>query len=161
VVIHCDGREVARHRRCYRSGEYILDPVHFLGELERKPGALDNALAFKSLLKDEDLQLLRQELRYRHGEAGDRQFIAILKLLREYPPEVFAVALSRCIRLRLFAVEALRQELMARPTAGVCGVMDLGGREDLQVKTTGRRDLSVYSQLLGSEVAGQGQEVSR
>jgi hypothetical protein len=115
VVILCAQQEVACRGRCYDSGRYVLDPVHFLGELSRKPGALDNALAFKSLLKDEDLQLLRRELGYRHQEAGDKQFIAILQLLKAYPPEAFAAAVSRCVRLRLFAVEAVRQELMNRP----------------------------------------------
>jgi hypothetical protein len=70
-------------------------------------------------------------------------------LLKAYPPEAFAAAVSRCVRLRLFAVEAVRQELMNRPAPAPCGVVDLAGREDLQMQTTGRRDLSVYGQLLG------------
>lgn len=148
VVILCDHREVARHQRCYASGQYILEPRHFLGELERKPGSLDNALAFKALLKDEDLQLLRSELRYRNQEAGDKQFIAILQLLKEYPPQAFAEALSRCIQRRLFALEAVRQELSCKPIITPAKELDLSGRLDLQVRTTGRRDLAVYSQLL-------------
>jgi hypothetical protein len=157
VVILCDHREVARHGRCYASGQYLLEPRHFLGELERKPGSLDNALAFKVLLKDEDLQLLRSELRYRHQEAGDKQFIAILQLLKEYPPQAFAEALGRCIRRRLFVVEAVRQELTCKPILTPCQELDLSGRLDLKVQTTGRRDLAVYSQLLASAAITAGE----
>ena len=36
-------RPVAVHRRCYIPGQFILDPMHYLKLLQRKPGSLDNA----------------------------------------------------------------------------------------------------------------------
>ena len=120
------GRSPARWRSCASTrrwrvmcgatgvGQHILEPEHYLRVLERKPGALDDALAFKSLLKDEDLQLLRRELRYRHGESGDKQFIAILMLRRGHDAESFANAVAQCVRRRLFSVDAVGQAVKIR-----------------------------------------------
>ena len=35
-----DGREVARHERCYERGQSLYELEHYLDVLERKPGAL-------------------------------------------------------------------------------------------------------------------------
>ena len=150
VVILFGHQEVARHERCYQRGQHILEPRHYLGLLQQKPGALDNALAFKSLLKDQDLQLLRSELRYRHGQAGDRQFITILQLLKDHPPQALAAAVAQCVRQRLFAPEAIRQVLRGDEPTPLRPVLELQDRADLQVQTRGLRSLQAYGQLLSS-----------
>jgi hypothetical protein len=40
VEVWHEGRCVARHERCYRIQQQILDLEHYLDVLERKPGAL-------------------------------------------------------------------------------------------------------------------------
>jgi len=47
IRIFCDRQLVAVHRRCYIPGQFILEPTHYLKLLQRKPGSLDNARAFK------------------------------------------------------------------------------------------------------------------
>ncbi len=41
IEVVANGRVVARHDRCYGRGEQILDPVHYLVTLGRRPAALD------------------------------------------------------------------------------------------------------------------------
>lgn len=36
VVILFGGEEIARHRRCYGSGTFVFDPLHYLALLKTK-----------------------------------------------------------------------------------------------------------------------------
>jgi len=47
VEIEVNHQPVAVHPRCYGQGEFVLEPLHYLKLLERKPGSLDNARPFK------------------------------------------------------------------------------------------------------------------
>lgn len=42
-----DGVTVARHERCYEAKQYVLDPVHYLVVLGRKPAYIDHTAVFK------------------------------------------------------------------------------------------------------------------
>ena len=42
IVVVVDGKIVARHDRCYGRREQILDPIHYLVTLGRRPAALDH-----------------------------------------------------------------------------------------------------------------------
>ena len=43
VVILAGAPEIARHRRSYERGGLVFDPLHYLAQIEQKPGALDEA----------------------------------------------------------------------------------------------------------------------
>jgi hypothetical protein len=47
IQIFCDPQLVAVHKCCYIPGQFALEPIHYLKLLQRKPGNLDNARAFK------------------------------------------------------------------------------------------------------------------
>ena len=47
VVLVAEGRVVATHARSYQKQTLVLDPVHYLATLGRKPGALDHAPVFR------------------------------------------------------------------------------------------------------------------
>ena len=47
VVIVAEGQVVATHARSSRSRRMVLDPIHYLATLGRKPGALDHAPVFR------------------------------------------------------------------------------------------------------------------
>jgi hypothetical protein len=74
VVAVADGVEIARHTRCFDRYRTIYDFRHYLGLLERKPGALRNGAPFAELpgplLKLQKL-LLRQL-------GGDRVMVQVL-----------------------------------------------------------------------------------
>jgi hypothetical protein len=72
VTISCEQRVVAEHPRAYGGERYVLEPLHYLRLLERKPGCLDQARPFQGDPWDSDLSLFRRELEYRNGESGTR-----------------------------------------------------------------------------------------
>jgi transposase len=81
-------RLVARHARSYDRDEQILDPLHYLVTLERRPAALDHAPVMRDWRLPESFAKLRQSMEQRHGAtAGARQYIRVLQLLAEHPLE--------------------------------------------------------------------------
>jgi transposase len=82
VAVVAEGQVVARHPRCYGRGEMILDPLHYLAELGRKPAALDHANVFRHWALPAIFGELRQALEQEQGShSGGRQFIRVLQLL--------------------------------------------------------------------------------
>jgi transposase len=67
VAIVGDGEVIARHRRSYGKGEKILDPLHYLAVLERKPAALDHAPVYRDWQLPTAFTELRQSLDGRLG----------------------------------------------------------------------------------------------
>ena len=47
VVVTADGRVIAEHPRSYDRSVQVLDPVHYLATLERRPAALDHAPVYR------------------------------------------------------------------------------------------------------------------
>lgn len=81
-------RLVARHARSYGRDEQILDPLHYLVTLQRRPACLDHAPVLREWRLPESFAKLRQALAQRHGAtAGARQYIRVLQLLAEHPLE--------------------------------------------------------------------------
>jgi transposase len=77
---------VARHRRSYGRHEQVLDPLHYLATLGRKPAALDHAPVMRDWKLPASFLQLRETLEQRHGAtAGARQYIRVLQLLAEHP----------------------------------------------------------------------------
>jgi transposase len=77
---------VARHERSYVPGSQVLDPLHFLATLQRRPAALDHADVFRQWHLPAIFQDVRERLEARHGPlAGRRHFARVLELLVEHP----------------------------------------------------------------------------
>jgi transposase len=127
-VEHIDivvGAEViARHRRSYGSGLQILDPLHYLATLGRKPAALDHANVYRHWELPAVFAQLRAELEQRHGStAGSRQFIRILQLLREHPMERVQRAIERSKSAEAYQVDRIVER--TRMEADRAAVADL------------------------------------
>jgi transposase len=89
---------IARHVRNYGQGEWIVDPLHYLATLTRKPAALDHANVFRNWKLPALFAELRQVLEKQYGSpSGGRQFIRVLQLLAQHPVERVqrAVEMSR------------------------------------------------------------------
>jgi hypothetical protein len=79
---------VARHPRSYGRNEQVLDPLHYLAALGRRPAALDHAPVLRDWRLPESFTRLREALEGRHGAVpGARQYIRVLQLLAEHPLE--------------------------------------------------------------------------
>jgi transposase len=77
---------IARQPRSYGQGVQVLDPLHYLVMLGRKPAALDHANVYRHWQLPAVFAELRTCLEQQHGAtAGARQFIRVLQLLAEHP----------------------------------------------------------------------------
>ena len=82
VAIVADHQVIATHQRSYGRREKVLDPLHFLVVLERKPAALDHAPVYRDWQLPTAFPQLRRDLEDQLGKAaGTRQFIRVLQLL--------------------------------------------------------------------------------
>ncbi len=88
IEVVAGGQVVARHGRNYSRDEQVLDPLHYLATLGRRPAALDHAPVLRDWQLPEPFNRLRQALEARHGaKAGARHYIRVLQLLAEHPME--------------------------------------------------------------------------
>jgi transposase len=96
VEVVAEGRVVARHERCYERGHQILDPLHYLATLGRKPACLDHSAVYRHWKLPPSFLALRKELEAKHGShPGARAFVRVLQLLREHPIERVAEAIEQ------------------------------------------------------------------
>jgi transposase len=147
VEIEVNHKQVAVHARSYGQGEFVLDPLHYLKLLERKPGSLDNGRPFKQAEWGEELASMRKELEYRQPDgAGTREFIEILQLALVHPMEALKRAVGVCVNRRAYSVAAVINVLRNEPQRPVLR-LDLSARRELSGIGDGIRSLSIYDRL--------------
>ena len=94
-VIHND-KVVATHARNYEKGSEILDPLHYLTTLARRPGALDHANVYRDWQLPECFAELRSCLEQRHGvRSGVRHYVRVLQLLSDHSVPQVATAIEQ------------------------------------------------------------------
>jgi len=98
-----DKQVVVVHKHCYIAGQYVIEPVHYLKLLERKPGSIDNARPFKAQPWGEDFDFMRKELEYRYQDDGTKRYIKILMLFTKYSEDQLKAAVSICVKRRAFS----------------------------------------------------------
>ena len=83
-VIHNE-KLIATHVRNYENGREILDPVHYLTTLTRRPGAIDHSNVYRDWELPECFAELRSSLEQRHGiRTGVRHYVRVLQLLSDH-----------------------------------------------------------------------------
>jgi transposase len=162
VAVVADGSVVARHVRSYGRGERVLDPVHYLVTLERKPATLDHAPVYRDWQLPQAFADLRRLLEQRLGPAtGARHFIRVLQLLAHHPvPRVEQAIL--CCRGRPDAAAVTAQvERLARAPAPPChlpeSLSDIAVSVNAATLTTWRvpaPDLARFNRLLAPDSEG-------
>jgi hypothetical protein len=150
VRILCEHRVVAIHVRCYQAGQFVLDPLHYLKLLERKPHRLDNARVFKGQPCGEAFDLMRTELEYRYRQDGTRRYIKVLMLSTEYPEVEVKAAVERCVQRQVFSEDAVLNVLRNKPLPPRCRP-DRSDRPDLITQGNGVRDTGIYDRLKARE----------
>jgi len=91
---------VAVHPRCYGQQQDILEPLHYLPLLARRPGALNHAKPIRQWRSSWPAvyeQLLAELERRQPEGAGVRQFIQVLQLHQHYPAELVEQAVSQAL----------------------------------------------------------------
>ena len=110
VVIVAGGQVIATHPRCLERHTMVLDPIHYLATLDRKPGALDHSPVYRDWKLPACFADFRAGLRALHGTmAGDRRFVRVLQLLGEHPLERVRQAVEACRIVQLISAEAVIQ----------------------------------------------------
>jgi len=150
VEVRWHGNVAARHARCYRAQQEVLVLDHYLGVLERKPGALAHSKALAQYreagLWPESFDRFWQKLNERHGVSrGTREMIGLLQLaavhgvpsLRQAVESALASGSSDSGTVRLLLSPANHAEHRSLPLAGT------GAGFERPMPT-----LDVYDQLL-------------
>jgi transposase len=112
VVLVREGEVIARHRRSRQAAEHVLDPLHFLQVLERKPAYLEKTRLFNELKLPPAFTELRRQLEGQWGEReGKRQYIQTLQLLGSYDQQRLTMAGEASLGARQLRAGAIRLRL--------------------------------------------------
>jgi transposase len=145
VFLYYQGREIARHKRCWQREQQIFEPLHYLRLLERKPGSLDYARPLEKWNLPEELLGLRRRLEA-HREDGTREYIRVLMLLRTHSMERLVGAIRRLEGAKAPTADAIRQWLIpAERVESKTFCMD--GREHLAGVKVAQPNLRAYRSL--------------
>jgi hypothetical protein len=130
----------------------VLDPLHYLASLERRPAALDHAPVLRNWQLPESFTRLRQALETRHGRpSGGRHYVRVLQLLRDYPQERVQQAVETCLRRDELHAERIGAE--AQRLTGVAGEKPVTPLCQFQVP---QPDLGCFDQLLSQGGSSDG-----
>jgi hypothetical protein len=104
IEVWQEGRCVARHERCYRQGQQVLDLEHYLEVLERKPGALAGSTPLQQWRQagrwPESYDRFWNQLMSRQGrQAGTREMVRVLKLGAQHGWDKLAMAVTTAVEL--------------------------------------------------------------
>ena len=97
VVVVEAGVVVGEHSRLFGRHQVRYDPWHYVGVLQRKPGALRNGAPFRDWELPAPLLAMRQALGA--GADGDRQFVGILGAIVTYGLEAVASACAEALAM--------------------------------------------------------------
>ncbi len=150
VVITAAGQIAATHERCLRKHEMILDPIHYLATLGRKPGAMDHSPVFRDWKLPGSFAAFRTLLEQHHGAAsGARRFARVLQLLGEHPLARVRQAIEECQHAHIISHEAVIQRARSlAAVAGACSASAADAAAAVPQVHVPLPDLGRYDQLL-------------
>jgi transposase len=109
-IIH-NGVRVASHERCYDPHASVLDPLHYLATLTRKPACLDHSNVFRGWRLPAAFAELRQMLEQQHGQrAGSRHYIRVLQLLTHHPVDRLTQSIQICRSRRTITAQIIAEK---------------------------------------------------
>jgi transposase len=112
VEVVVEGQLIARHVRHYGRGERVLDPLHYLVTLEKKPATLDHAPVYRDWQLPVAFVSLRKSLEHKHGKhTGTRHFIRVLQLLGRHALAQVEQAITLCVSRGLSDAAAITAQV--------------------------------------------------
>ncbi|MEO7199527.1 MAG: IS21 family transposase [Dokdonella sp.] len=145
VVAVAEGQVIAEHarhiRRAHDGGRTIFDWHHYLGAVQRKPGALRNGAPFKTM--PEGFRALQGILLPRPG--GDREMVEILSLVLQYDEQAVLTAVELALESGV-ASKAHILNLLSR-LLGEAPPEPLDAPPQLQLKVEPRANVARYDEL--------------
>jgi hypothetical protein len=146
---------LARHERCYGREQDVFNPLHYLPLLAQRPGAFEYAKPLREWragwpsVYEQVLALLRET--WPDGR-GLREFIAILQLHNQYPPDLMAQALQAALTYGCVHVEGVRLCLNQLLTpSSLPNALDLTAQGLPHLQQAGSQPLNLqqYDDLIG------------
>lgn len=132
---------ICSHKRCYKQGETIMDILHYLPVLERKPRAVCHAATVREL--PAVFQITRKRLLASRPE-GYREFAQILLLAREFDLGEMEMALTKAVELPHISAATVRQIIHNTRHKKIEPVMPPPSLASIRVHLP---DLAVYDSL--------------
>ncbi len=114
IVIVCGCEVIAEHQRSYEREATIYDPLHYLGLLEHKSRALDQAAPLAGWQLPECFAHLRRLLEARLRKHAAREYIQVLRLLETFPLAEVTAAVEQALALNTISFDAVRHLLLCR-----------------------------------------------
>jgi transposase len=146
---------IACHERCYEHGQDIFNPLHYLPLLARRPGAFEYAKPLRAW-RAEWPSIYEQALTHLRDTwpegRGLREFIDILQLHTQYPPDLIAQALGEALTYGCVHYEGVRlclNQLLAPASLPVALDLTAQGLPHLQQAGSQPLNLQQYDQLIG------------
>jgi hypothetical protein len=145
-------RTIARHTRSYERGAKVLDPLHYLSTLERKPGALDYVECLRKWDLPPVFTQLREDLerRWEGGSRETREYIQVLRLHERFSTQAIAKAAEFCLERGCAGVDSIRlrleQQLLTPLQETPC--LDLSSHPELAQVDLPPVGLEHYNRLL-------------
>jgi hypothetical protein len=143
------GATIAMHTRSYGSGQKLLDPLHFLGTLERKPAALDHAPVYRDWQLPTSFVELRRALEDRLGtHAGTRHYIRVLQLLALHSIDRVAAIIADCLSRGQLDAAIITAAARRLPCDNALSLGDTALPLDLSAVTVRPPNLAQFDRLL-------------
>ena len=152
IEVLCQGAVIATHVRCYDQHQDILEPLHYVPLLTKRPALFVHGKAFCGWALPAIFEETRRRLRER-SDRGDRDFVRILRLHERYTTDQITAALQQAEALRCLGADAVEMLLLKqaeparRPSYGLVRVSE--GLASFRVDAV---DLKRFDTLV--EVAG-------
>jgi len=155
VAVVADGQTIARHPRSYGRREKILDPLHYLVILEKKPAALDHAPVYRDWQLPAAFAELRCSLETRLGpRTGARHYIRVLQLLARHPVDRVGRAIELCRTRGDADATAITATVERLSCDSALSLHDASLPLDQPAVTVPRPDLSQFDRLLSHSLEG-------
>lgn len=114
IEVWVDQERVAAHIRAYERNGSVLALDHYLDVFLQKPGALQFAIPFKQAILPEAYHRFHRALRCGTPRTGDKEFVRVLMLLRQYPPEEVLWAVTEALQRGLYHADGVSSLLVMR-----------------------------------------------
>jgi transposase len=147
IVLAVKGEAVAEHRREFGKGHYVLDPLHYIPLLSRKPGALRNGRPFLEWDMPAPLRAAWEAMR--RFPDWDRQMANVLSAIPQYGLEAVSVACETALEQGAVS-EAVILNFLARLTEEA-PPPPIPAPEKLLLSRPPLADCSRYDRLLGRQ----------
>ena len=147
VEMAYEGKKICEHPRSFEKGRYVLNPLHYLPLLERKPGALRNGRPFLEWKLPESIRKVWENLEQKYSD-WDRQMSNILSAIPIYGMEALEVACETAFETGTASESVVFNHLTRLTEERTAQAVSVP--EKLKLKEEPRADCGVYDRLLGS-----------